>query len=337
MHNKEEIILSLESLLIGFRAGSKTSALLPSLTTSVRRGNLIALIGQNGIGKSTLLRTITGLQPRLDGKICIKGRNLEDYQRYELARNIGYISTEPIRVNNMKVIDLVRLGRYPHTDWTGRLGEGDNELVADAIAKTGLDHLKARYINELSDGERQRAMIARVLAQDAEILVMDEPTAFLDIRSRYEIVHLLHDLSINRGKTIIFSTHDMLTALGESDTIWLTFKNSFIEGAPEDLILNGSFERLFDDSVVKFNVADATFSYRQQTRGKVKIDASGIAGYWTGKAANRAGYAISNDNAEIVIEVSASDNRLTWLIRKDEESFRFSSLYEMVNWMVSKE
>lgn len=246
-------ILSLESLLIGYRSGARTAALLPPLSTGVIKGELIALIGQNGIGKSTLLRTIAGLQAALGGEVLVRGRRISDFSRYELARTIGYISTEPVRVSNMKVIDLVGLGRYPHTNWTGRFEEADHLLVADAIEKTGLTNLTGRFINELSDGERQRAMIARVLAQDAEIIIMDEPTAFLDVRSRYEIIHLLHDLSSARGKTIIFSTHDLITAVNEADRIWLTFSDLFTEGAPEDLINNGSFNRLFGDPAVKFS------------------------------------------------------------------------------------
>jgi iron complex transport system ATP-binding protein len=329
---EEGKILSVESLLIGYRSGREALPLFPSLTTSVKKGELIALIGQNGIGKSTLLRTLTGLQPALEGTVVIKGKKLEDYQRFELAKTIGYISTEPVRVSNMKVIDLVGLGRYPHTNWTGRFEKIDHELVADAIEKTGMAKLKERYINELSDGERQRAMIARVLAQDSEIIVMDEPTAFLDIRSRYEIVHLLHDLSVNRGKTIIFSTHDLLTAINESDRIWLTFSDSFQEGAPEDLILNGTFDRLFDKSVVKFNIADATFVYQKEMRGKVKIEAGGIEGYWTEKAANRAGFSVSDDDTGIVIRVTG-DDRKSWTAESRSGVTSFSSIYELVSWL----
>ena len=333
MDNSGGRILSLESLLIGYRSGGRRSALIPSLTASVRKGELIALIGQNGTGKSTLLRTITGLHPPLKGNVIIRGKKLGDYQRYDLAKNIGYISTEPVRVNNMKVIDLVRLGRYPHTSWTGKFEKEDHELVADAIRKTGLEDFTARYINELSDGERQRAMIARILAQDAEILVMDEPTAFLDIRSRYEMIHLLHDLSFSRGKTIIFSTHDMLTAIGESDRIWLISADSFSDGAPEDLILKGSFEKLFAGSVVKFNSSDATFSYRREMRGMVGIEADGIVRYWTEKAANRAGFEASDAVGGIRIKVIAGDNSIKWQANRGTEVIAFSSLYDLVKWL----
>jgi iron complex transport system ATP-binding protein len=245
-------IIDLSELLIGYSAGRSSAALMPPITSCARAAELIALVGPNGVGKSTLLRTIAGLQGMIGGTIRIKNKNLADYGRYELARCIGYISTETIRVSNMTVFDLVALGRLPHTGWTGRLVSNDYEQVDLAIRMVEIEELAGRYVNELSDGERQKAMIARVLAQDAEILVMDEPTAFLDITSKYEIVHLLHDLSHNKGKTIIFSTHDLLTAIGESDKIWLAFKDSFREGIPQEIIHSGELKRLFSTRENRF-------------------------------------------------------------------------------------
>jgi iron complex transport system ATP-binding protein len=328
-------ILTLDSLLIGYGSGREANMLLPHLSMSVTKGELIALIGQNGIGKSTLLRTITGLQQPVSGRVVLNGRDLAEFNRYDLAAIIGYISTEPVRVSNMRVSDLVSLGRYPHTNWTGKLGKNDLEKINEAIEKVGLEKLTGRFINELSDGERQRAMVARVLAQDAEILVMDEPTAFLDIRSKYEIIHLLHDLSRTRGKTIIFSTHDLLTAISESDKVWLALKDSFTEGAPEDLILNGSFNRLFDESVVRFSPSDASFSFSRKMRGKVCIEASGIDRYWTEKAANRAGFEILGDQSGIKIRVTVDDEGKKWLVYKESSVIEFDTVYKMVNWLNS--
>jgi iron complex transport system ATP-binding protein len=330
---ENEKILTLDSLVIGYGSGKDANILLPALSSSASEGELIALIGQNGIGKSTLLRTITGLQKPMSGKVVLKGKDLSEFNRYDLAAIIGYISTEPVRVSNMRVSDLVALGRYPHTNWTGKLAKTDHLMINEAIEKVGLQNLTGRFINELSDGERQRAMVARLLAQDAEIFVMDEPTAFLDIRSKYEIVHLLHDLSRTRGKTIIFSTHDLLTAISESDKVWLALKDSFYEGAPEDLILNGSFDRLFDSSVVKFSPSDASFSFSREMRGKVFIEASGIDRYWTEKAANRAGFEISADHSAIRIKVSDDDESRKWLVYKDNTVIEFDSVYRMVNWL----
>ena len=334
MEKMQEKILTLDSLLIGYKYGNYSRVLLPPLSSSALRGELIALIGQNGVGKSTLLRTIAGLQKSLGGEIRINNRSLDDYRRHDLARNIGYISTEPVRVSNMKVYDLVALGRYPHTAWTGRLAGTDIGLVNEAIEKVGLNSLTNRYINELSDGERQRAMIARLLAQDAEILVMDEPTAYLDIRNKYEIVHLLRDLSKNKGKTVIFSTHDLMTAISESDKVWLTMGDSFTEGAPEDLVLNGSFNRLFDSSVVNFSMTDASFTFiKRQIHGKITVEADGVVRYWTEKAAYRAGYEISNDHSGIRIKASADDEGQKWLVYTETTVIEFGSLYQLVNWL----
>jgi iron complex transport system ATP-binding protein len=333
MNTSREKILSFESLLIGYKSGHNLNILLPPFDAFALKGELIAVVGQNGVGKSTLLRTISGLQKTLGGMIYLNGRLLEEFSKYNLAQNIGYISTEPVRVSNMKVYDLVSLGRYPHTNWMGEFGNTDRYIVSDAIEKVGMGHLARRYINELSDGERQRAMIARVLAQDTDIMIMDEPTAFLDIRSRYEIVHLLHDLSKNKGKTIIFSTHDLITAISESDKIWLTLKDSLIEGAPEDLILNGSLNMLFNDSLINFSVSDGSFTFRREMHGKVFVDANGIEKYWTGKAVNRAGFEISNDPAEVKFTVTMKNDHKKWIVSSDSETLEFGSLYDLVYWL----
>lgn len=240
-------ILTFDSLEIGYGSHGRKRILLPPLSASANRGELVAIIGRNGVGKSTLLRSLIGLQPFYGGKIIINNENLSDIPRLELARRIGYISTEIIRVSNMTVYDLVALGRFPHTNWIGRIDSKSREAIANAISKTGMNKLEKRYIAELSDGERQRVMIARVLAQDADIMVMDEPTAFLDLPGKYEIVNLIRNLA-RSGKTIIFSTHDINVALKLTDRIWLILKDSLIEGSPDELLKNGSLESLFESS-----------------------------------------------------------------------------------------
>ena len=330
---KREEILELKDLVIGYRSAKNNNILLPPVSACAMIGELIAVIGENGIGKSTLLRTITGLQPPLGGEVFIKGLPLGEYQKRVLALKMGYISTEPVRVENMSVQELVSLGRYPHTDWAGRFEENDHKAVLEAIDKVGLRTLSDRNINEISDGERQRAMIARVLAQDSDILVMDEPTAFLDIRSRFEIVHLLHHLSKNRKKTIIFSTHDFSVAAGECDKIWLATRESFIEGAPEDLILNGKINDLFNGSVVKFNSRNGNFSFQRELRGTVKLEADGIEREWTVKALNRAGFGLSNDQTGIYVTVTGKRSEKKWTIIEDEVITEFFTIYDFVNWL----
>ncbi|MFN8239502.1 MAG: ABC transporter ATP-binding protein [Bacteroidales bacterium] len=330
---ERDSILTVHDLEIGYRSGRSRNVLLPPVTASASVGELIAVIGENGIGKSTFLRTITGLQESLGGSVSIKGKSLLDYRRQSLALNIGYISTEPVRVQDMRVYDLVALGRHPHTDWTGRLGRDDWETVEKAIQSTGLQRLRNRNINELSDGERQRAMIARVLAQDTDILVMDEPTAFLDIKSRYEIIHLLHDLARNRSKTIIFSTHDFNIAAADSDKIWLFLGEGFTQGAPEDLILDGVIDRLFGDSIVSFNKKDGSFSFSRGLRGNVQLLARGMDAYWTGKALNRAGFGVSQEDTGLRVTVESRSNRRTWKLSGDKYSEIFCSVYDLVKWL----
>jgi iron complex transport system ATP-binding protein len=332
MKEKKEI-LSIESLLIGYVSGNKRKVLLPPLTACAYKGELIAMVGQNGIGKSTLLRTVTGLQDPLGGIITIKGKQISSYSRMDFARSIGYISTEPVRVSNMKVYDLVALGRYPHTSWLGKLTGEDNDIILEAIEKVGMQLFLNSYITEISDGERQRVMIARALAQDTDLLVMDEPTAFLDIRSKYEIVHLLHELSKRRGKTIIFSTHDLNIAVSEADKVWLILKDSFREGAPEDLIIDGGFDELFINSLVRFNQTDGSFTFRNEFRGNIKLTGEGIARVWTEKALNRAGYSVSGENAIMTIEIFTTEAVNTWVLDNGQSGKEFNSLYEMVNWL----
>lgn len=326
-------ILAIESLLIGYTSGNKRKVLLPPLSACAYKGELIAMVGQNGIGKSTLLRTVTGLQDSLGGLITINGRPINSYSRMDFARNIGYISTEPVRVSNMRVYDLVALGRYPHTSWHGKFTAEDNDIILDAIEKVGMQLFVNRYITEISDGERQRVMIARALAQDTDLLVMDEPTAFLDIRSKYEIVHLLHDLSKRRGKTIIFSTHDLNIAVSEADKVWLILKDSFREGAPEDLILDGGFDELFKNSLVRFNQADGSFTFRNEFRGNIRISGDGIAKVWTEKALNRAGYSVSDGNTEMTIHINITKSSKRWVLENGPSKKEFNSLYDMVHWL----
>jgi len=324
-------ILKIDHLKIGYTKGKRTKLLMPPLSASARKGELIAVIGRNGIGKSTLLRTIIGLQNSLGGKVLLNNKNITEFPPNELARKSGFISTEIVRVSNMKVYDLVALGRFPHTNWIGKLDRESLKAIRNALIKTGMEGFSERYVSELSDGERQRAMIARVLAQDTEIMVMDEPTAFLDIAGRYEIINLLMNLTRD-GKTIIFSTHDFNIALNLTDKVWLLTGESLLEGAPEDLMLKGAFEHLFDSSVVGFNSADGSFSFRNQSRGIIRVEGEGMLRNWSEKALIRAGYAISEISSAPFIRIPDLSNE-KWEMVKDGRSKEFNSLYDLVAWL----
>lgn len=325
MVEKRNIIV-LESLFIGFRSGRKDRILLPALSAVASAGEMVSIIGRNGIGKSTLLRTLAGIQKPLGGNIFFDGRNTVDLKSSDLARIAGFISTEQVKVSNMTVYDLVSLGRFPYTDWLGNQEPDDISIINDAMAKASILSLSDKFVSELSDGERQKSMIARLLAQDAGILLMDEPTAFLDIRSKFELMHLMHELSHKDGKTIIYTTHDLDLALRHSDKIWLILDDGLAEGAPEDLMLTGKFDHLFDSRVVRFSSSDGTYSFNEDIRGKVFIEGEGKMLYWTKKAVERAGFTVTEKVAGIHIILSGGK----WLCSFPGYDREYSSLYQMI-------
>ena len=332
MENAGTEILSFELLKIGFSSGGNQKILLPPLNAHAVSGELIAVIGKNGIGKSTLLRTLTGLQPSLGGNIYYSGKSIASYTRMELARRIGYISTEIVKVSNMSVYDLVSLGRFPHTNWIGKMDAPNHKAVMEAIELAGMGKFCTRYIYELSDGERQRAMIARLLAQDTSIMIMDEPTAFLDIGSKYEILNLMHRLSHENGKTIIFSTHDLHMALSQSDKIWLILENQMSEGAPEDLLIKGTFDHLFESSLGKFNARNGTFSFRSESRGNIYIEGEGTLKHWTEKAVNRAGFTVSKGRTTPFITIPRKNNPY-WVLKNEDNETQYESLYSLIRFL----
>jgi len=332
MDYKRQKTLSLKNLEIGFGSSESKRILLPPLNDKAYEGELIAVIGRNGIGKSTLLRTIAGLQPVLSGDLLIYGKKIDDFSRVRLSEKVGYISTEIVKVSNLTVYDLVSQGRFPYTGWFGKIGETDNNIILESIEKTGLKEHVHRPVNQLSDGERQRAMIAMVLAQDAGIMVMDEPTAFLDIPAKFDILHIMHELASARGKTILFSTHDLGMAISQADRIWLLNGKGMRSGSSEDLMLDGAFDSLFDASKVKFNIEDGTFRIRSREKGVVKISGTGQAKFWTEKALIRAGYRIATSGDVPVIEVMNSTSA-KWIIKTDSLSMEFDSIYDLINWI----
>jgi iron complex transport system ATP-binding protein len=319
-------ILSFRELQIGFGSGNKKRLLLPPVSEDAGKGELIAVIGRNGIGKSTLLRTLAGIQKPLAGEVLYNGISIDKLDRSDLARITGYTSTEILKVSNMKVFDLVSLGRYPYTNWFGTISAEDHDIIQDAMEKTSVAAFSDRFIAELSDGERQKTMIARMLAQNTFVMLMDEPTAFLDIRGKFEVLNLMRNLSHNAGKTIIFTTHDLSMALSHADKIWLVLDKTMKDGAPEDLLMKGDFDHLFDSSYVEFNAVTATYSLRTENKGSFHIAGEGTKLHWTREAIKRAGYTVSETATMPFIEIMEDK----WLLRSGDYAKEFNSIYELV-------
>jgi len=323
------IIAETRSLSIGYRNRNRISEVMKGLSLSARRGELVALIGRNGTGKSTLLRTLVGLQPPLGGSVALDGHLIGEIGLSQLPRLVSFASTEPVALHNIRVRDVVSLGRFPYTNWIGTLTYEDKKAVSVALEATGLSGLADRSIDGISDGERQRALIARSLAQDTGLLVMDEPTAFLDLPSRYGIVSLLRKLTREKGKCVIYSTHDLDTAINEADRIWLMTGDTVSEGAPEDLMLTGVLARAFESPMLSFSITDGAFSFVRSRQTGIALEGKGKAAKLTARALARCGYT-TDPQAPLNVRVNEIAGTTEWIVTGGGANERYASLYDLV-------
>ena len=218
-------------------------------------GRMTALLGRNGTGKSTLLRAIASLGEVQGGAIEIGERKLSELSNADLARMVAFVNTERVSVEAMTAYDLVAVGRSPYTDWSGRLRSSDHEVIERSIRIAGVEHLADRYVDTLSDGECQRVMIAKALAQDTPAILLDEPTSYLDMPNRYELCTLLGRLAHDEGKCVLFSTHELDIALTLSDNIALVDTPQLLYMPTREMIASGSIERLFDSPYIRFDAS----------------------------------------------------------------------------------
>lgn len=270
--NRPETTITLTNLTTGYHNRSGNVAVTADINATLRAGELTCLLGPNGAGKSTLLRTLCGFQPPLSGEIAVDGRRITDISPAELSRIIGVVLTERVSINNMTVEQLVGMGRAPYTGFWGRLTADDFRAVDEAIALTGIDSLRSRMIQTLSDGERQKTMIAKALAQQTPVIFLDEPTAFLDYPSKVEIIRLLHKLAHDDRKIIFLSTHDLELALQIADSLWLISQDCGLTvGIPEDLAYSRNIERYFHRAGVEFDPATCAFRMSAVINRRIEI------------------------------------------------------------------
>ena len=247
-------ILQTTDLTIGYFGKRKVDSIQRNLNLSAFPKDLIAVAGPNGCGKSTLLRTLSGLQKPLSGNIRIQGANIFRQTIKEKAKIISLVLTEPIRVGGMTVFDLISTGRFPYTGWAGNLTQADKDKVSEAVFLLKLEGYEHRFVTELSDGERQRVLIAKALAQDTPIILLDEPTAHLDLNNRIEIMTLLREISLKSLKAIILSTHELDLALNLTNRIWLMSKDSGIfDKTPQEIISENILDKVFSSRLFRFD------------------------------------------------------------------------------------
>lgn len=252
-------LMSLRGLGIGF--GKRK--LLCDVDTSFGASSLTALLGRNGSGKSTLLRAMAGLG-RYDGSISVAGHDIAMLSAARRARLMAFVSTERTRIGAMSCFDIVAMGRAPHTNWIGRLCDADIAAVESALEAVGMSSFAGRRVASMSDGECQRVMIARALAQDTPLILMDEPTSFLDLPNRYELCTLLRRLARDEGKCILFSTHELDIALSLCDSVALIDPPRLHHLPTEEMVRSGHIERLFGSAAVGFDPVSGTIKIEKQ-------------------------------------------------------------------------
>ena len=278
-------------------------------------GKLVCLLGANGAGKSTLIKTLSGIQVPLSGQVFIEDKPISKLSPQELATKLSLVLTETVRSWNLDVYSLISLGRFPYTGWLGKLSDEDLAIINFAIEAVNLLDFINRKVDELSDGEKQRVMLARALVQDTGLIILDEPTAHLDIPNRISLMGLLHTLSREQHKAILISTHELDLALQIADEIWLFDGNgNLITGTPEELVMNDHFSSVFDKKGTLYDKSTGVFKMNAPTGPVIEMLGEGIPAFWTRRALERIGYRVSQksenqatSDLSTVMEITTSD------------------------------
>ncbi len=319
--------LHTRDLAIGYRRrGRPDVALARALNLRLRPGELVGLLGPNGIGKSTLLRSLAGLQPPLAGQVLLGVGDIARLKPQERARRLSLVSTAAPRPRLMNAYALVALGRHPHTDWLGRLTTEDHEIIARALDAVKGAELARRPVAELSDGQRQKLMIARALAQQSDIMLLDEPTAFLDLPRRIETMALLKRLAHATRLAILVSSHDLDLALRNCDRLWLMSAAGITAGAPEDLALDGSLGATFRAEGIQFDQRRGSFSLEAAQGKRVYAPGHGEHAIWLRRALIRSGYALADRPGPIELSHQQNGHEASWCLRVNDRTSQHATI-----------
>jgi iron complex transport system ATP-binding protein len=281
-------VLGVRDLTTGYHDSRQLPVVLARELTAELSGGLVCLLGPNSAGKSTLLNTLSGALRPLSGRVLLGGDDVHSLPAATRARRIGVVLTDRVATGLLTSYQVVCLGRHPYTDWLGRLSPRDHEVAEWALESTGASHLKNRWMAELSDGERQRVLVARALAQEPEVLLLDEVTAFVDLPHRVQLMRLLRAVARSSGTAVLLSTHDLDLALRTADRLWvLTRDSGLAEGGPEDLVLSGVFESAFRGEGIEFDRAEGSFRMHADSGPSVSVVGDGVEAVWTRRAVER--------------------------------------------------
>lgn len=308
-------VISINQVSLGYGKSQIDQLLVRDLNLVVSNRQLIALVGANGAGKSTLLRTITGLQKPLSGTVELFSKPLRTLSAKTLAHYVSVVLTGQTEISYLKTAELIAMGRFPHTGWLGTFTTIDQRKVNAAAQQAKVTQLLEKPIYQLSDGERQKVMIARALAQDTPIMILDEPTTHLDIPNQISIIQLLRKLVRSQQKCIIFSTHNIELALQVADQIWLMHDQTITSSTPEDLVLSGTLSETMSTDLAPFNLESGTFQVQHKSTHPIVLIGSGTQTLWTQRALERAGYYVQ-PYGPVSVEINMDDG---WSIYHNEK------------------
>lgn len=318
--------LSTSSVIIGYTSHGKENHLFENLNLDLSAGQLVCFMGPNGIGKSTLIRTLAGLQKPLAGTVHIHPA----HGTGSASKHVSVVLTDKITATQMNVYEVVAFGRYPYLDWSITLTEEDKKIIDRSISQVNIGHLVNQKLHSLSDGQLQMVMIARALAQDTPIVLLDEPTAHLDLNNRVEIMKLLRYLARTTNKAILVATHELDLALQLADWIWLTGRNKkMLTGFPEDLVLNGSFDQIFEFK--GFDLKTGKVQHEAHTGRTVQLTGEGPEYLWTKNALERNGFQVTEQFHDMHVSIGRQNNSLRWIISKSGALTEAETVASLIN------
>lgn len=302
------------------QVGYSRNILFQDLELVLERGKMVCFMGPNGIGKSSLIRTIAGLQKPLSGEVDLLTEN-------EIHKHLAVVLTDRVVGSNITTRELIAMGRLPYLDWAAKINKDDNAIIAEAVAKLHLAPILDKDINELSDGQLQMAMIARALAQDTPVIIMDEPTAHLDLNNRLEIMNILLRLARTMNKAVLVATHELDLALQTADEIWLAGGNkSVLTGIPEDLVLRGAFDDIFQFK--GFDLRTGKVQHEVRHNISVKVIGHGHELLWTKNALERNGFAVTEEETSHQVFITETPGSMRWLV---DNKLAFTSIKDLLN------
>jgi iron complex transport system ATP-binding protein len=314
-----------ENLCLGYyNKEGRLSLLQKDINESLVEGELVCLIGPNGSGKSTLIRTIAGLQKPVGGKVFIGSREIGQLTNTEKSKHLSIVLTGNAVMGNITVSEIVALGRYNYTNWIGTLEKEDRGKISGSLKKVGLREFENRRFDTLSDGEKQRVFIAKGLASDAPVMLLDEPTSHLDIPNKAGILSLLRNLAHRSTRAVLVATHELDLALKLADAIWFLLPDkSIFKSTPEELIFSGKLNEVFGNELVSFHGNSGTFSVNTEYIGSVSLKGEGKFMEITARALDRIGIKVNLHSSDDPVKVCIDNDHwiIDWKGKKSESFF----------------